>query len=76
MLTNISTLLAHDNSINLMGSKATQKKVEVLWKIKLNNSKVEAAAERGVKKMLLSFFDNTCTNKLKHTKTIYMYYIL
>ena len=36
------------------------------WKVKLNDSKVGAAAERGAKKMLLATFDDSCTNKLNH----------
>ena len=43
-----------------------RKRAEVVWKVKLNESKVEAAAERGAKKILLSTFDDTFTNTLKH----------
>ena len=71
-LTKIGTLPAHDNSIDLTSSSdAERKKAEVLWKVKLNDSKVEAAAERGAKKMLLNTFDDTHTNKLKHAVKLY-----
>lgn len=32
----------------------------------MNDNKVELAAERGAKKMLLAVFDDTCTNNLKY----------
>ena len=48
-----------------------RKRAEVVWKVKLNDSKVEAAAERGAKKMLLATFDDTYTNKLKHPIKLY-----
>ena len=66
-LTNIVTLSAYDGSIDSSDSDAELKKTEVLWKVRLKDSTVEAAAERGAKKMLLATFDDTHTNKLKHS---------
>ena len=43
-----------------------KKKAEVVWMLKLNDSKVEASAEGGTKKLLLATFDDSYTNKLKH----------
>ena len=62
-LINISTLAAYDNNIDIMATEALHKKAEVLWKVKLNESKVEAATKRGAKKMLLSVFTDIYTNK-------------
>ena len=42
-------------------------RVEVLWKVKLKGSKVEAATERGAKKMFLATFGDTHATKLKHS---------
>ena len=39
--------------------------------MKVNVSKVEASAERGAKKFLLSTFDDSYTNKLKHPIKLY-----
>ena len=65
-LTKIESLTAYDRSVNSNATDAERKKAEVIWKVKLNDSKVEAAAERGAKKMLLSTFEDVHTNKLKH----------
>ena len=65
-LSTIGKLTVCDSSITSSGSDVECKKAEVLCKVKLNDSKVEAAAERGAKKMLLSAFDDTYANKLKH----------
>ena len=70
-LSKIGALAAYDDSIDPAGTEASRKKSEVLWKVKLNDSKVEAAAERGAKKMLLTVFDDTYTNKLKHPIKLY-----
>jgi len=48
-----------------------KKKAEAQWDIRVNDSKVEATAERGVKTMLLTVFDDTYTNKLKHPIKLY-----
>ena len=65
-LSNIAKLTAYDDSIDSSTSETERKKSEVLWKVKLNDSKVEYVAERGSKKMLLATFKDTYTNKLKH----------
>ena len=70
-LTNVGTLLAYDDSIDSSNSDAERKKAEVLWKVKLNDSKVEAATERRAKKMLLETFDDTYAKKLKYPIKIY-----
>ena len=70
-LTNIGTLSAFDDSIDSSNSDAERKKAEVLWKVRLNDSKVESVAESGAKKMLLATFNDTCSNKLKHPIKIY-----
>ena len=70
-LTKIGPLAAYDSTIDASASDAERKKAEVLYKVKLNDSKVEAAAERGAKKMLLATFDDTYTNKLKHSIKLY-----
>ena len=62
----IGKLAAYDSRIDSSGTETDRKKAEAIWKVRLNDSKVEAAAERGAKKMLLSVFDDACTNKLKH----------
>ena len=66
MLTKIGTLSSYDDSIDSSNSDAERKKEELVWKVKLNDSKVESAAERGAKKILLETFNYTYTNKLKH----------
>ena len=48
-----------------------RKWAEVLWKVKLNDSKVEAAAERGAKTILIATFDDTYSNKLMHPFKLY-----
>ena len=58
-LTNIGTLSAYDDSIYSSNSDAERKKAEVSWKVRLNNSKIEAEAEHGAKKMFLAIF--ACT---------------
>lgn len=70
-LSKIGPLAAYDSAIDASASDAERKKAEVLCKVKLNDSKVEAAAERGAKKMLLATFDDTCTNKIKHPIKLY-----
>ena len=78
-LEKIGKITAYDDSIDSSSSEADRKKAEASWKVKLNDSKVEAAAERGAKKMLLSTFKDTYTNKLKHPIKIYAgvsYYLL
>ena len=65
-LINIGTISACDNSIDSSNSDAERKKAEALWKVKLNDSEVEAETERGAKKMLLSTFNDAHTNKVKH----------
>ena len=49
-------ITAYDDSIESSTSEADRKKAEASWKVKLNDSKVESAAERGAKKILLSTF--------------------
>ena len=70
-LEKIGKITACDDSIDSSASEADRKKAEASWKVQLNDSKVESAAERGAKKMLLSTFKDTCTNKLKHPIKIY-----
>ena len=70
-LAKIGKLAAHDSSINANASDAERKQAEVLHKVKLNDSKVEAAAKEGAKKMLLSTFDYVYANKLKHHIKLY-----
>ena len=53
-LSKIGKLTAYDDSIDSSASEAERKKAEVLWKVKLNDSKAESTAERGAKKMLLA----------------------
>ena len=65
-LDKIRKITAYINSIVSTTTETNRKKAEASWKVKLNNSNVEAAAERGAKKMLLLTFKDTCTNKLKH----------
>ena len=65
-LSKIGTLDAYNSSIDPQASETEHKKSEAVWKVKVNDSKVESAAERGAKKMLLAVFKDTCTNKLKH----------
>ena len=66
-LTNIRTLSDHADSIDSSDSNAECKNAEVLWKVRLNFRKVEAAVESGSKKMLLATFNDTYTSKLKHS---------
>ena len=70
-LTKIGKIEAYDSTIDSSGTETDRKKAEAIWKVRLNDSKVEAAAERGAKKMLLSAFQDTYTNKLKHPVKIY-----
>ena len=70
-LTNIGTLSAYDDSTCSSNSDTERKKAEVLWKVRLNHSKVEVATEREAKKMLLATFDETYTNKLTHPIKLY-----
>ena len=57
---------AYNNSIDPTSSEAAYKKEELLQKLKLNNSKLEAVAEKGAKKIFLSVFTDTHTSKLKY----------
>lgn len=70
-LTRIGNLSACDANIDANASDAERKKAEVLWKVKLNDSNIEATAERGSKKMLLATFQDTYANKLKHSVKLY-----
>ena len=63
-LTNIVTISACDDSLDSSNSDAERKKSKSLWKVKLNDSKVESASERGAKKMLLETF-NVLTQKFE-----------
>ena len=65
-LTKIGLLEVCNDSIVVGTVDGGRNKVEVKWKVILNDSKVEVIGERGAKKILLSTFNNTCTNKLKH----------
>ena len=65
-LTKIGSIAAYDDTIDVDETELVRKRAEVVWKVKVNDSKVEAAAERGAKKMLLTTFDDSYTNKLKH----------
>ena len=55
-LASIGVLSAFDDSIDSSESDAERKKVEVLWKVRLNDSKAESASERGAKKVDVSYF--------------------
>ena len=70
-MSKIGALAACDTSIGSTTSDAEREKAEVLWKVKLNDSKVEAAAEDGTKKMLLTTFNDKYVNKLKHLVKLY-----
>ena len=65
-MSRIGTIAVHDNNIDANATDLERKRAEVVWKVKVNDSKVEAAAERGAKKCLISTFDDSYTNKLKH----------
>ena len=69
ILRNIVILSAYDDSVDSSDSDAERKKGEVLWKVSLNDSKVEAGTggECGAKKMLLATFDDMHTKKLRHS---------
>ena len=66
-LTKIGTTSAYDNSITANATYSVRKRAKVQWKVRLNNKKVELAAERGENKMLTSTFDYTYTNRLKYS---------
>ena len=48
-LSKICAIEAYDNDIDADATDLVRKRAEVVWKMKLNVSKVEAAAERGTK---------------------------
>jgi len=70
-LSKINKLPAYDTNIDNAATKAVRKKAEAQWDVRVNDSKVEAAAERGAKTMLLTIFDDTYMNKLKHPIKLY-----
>ena len=66
ILSRLINFPAYDTDIDSDAIDGERKQAEVKWKVKLNDVKVQNTAERGAKKMLLSVFDDTHTNRLKH----------
>ena len=62
----IVAISACDNEIDAEATYLERKRAELLWKVKINNSKLEAAAGRGAKQLLLATFDASYTNTLKY----------
>jgi len=70
-LSKIGKLPTYNTNIDDAATEAVRKKGEAQLNVRVNDSKVEAAAERGAKTMLLTMFDDTHTSKLKHPIKLY-----
>ena len=65
-LTKIGSIASYDRSIDKDANSSERIRAEVTWKVKINDSKVEASAESAAKKIMLATFDDAYANRLKH----------